>query len=78
MTPDITKVRAFSDYVLETEFASGEVRRFNMQPYLDYPAFPALKSNGLFMRAHVENGVVVWNDEIDLSPDTLFWRGEAC
>jgi hypothetical protein len=27
------------------------------------------------MRAHVEHGVVVWNDEIDLSPDTLYLRG---
>jgi hypothetical protein len=29
----------------------------------------------LFMRAHVVGGVVTWNDEIDLSPDTLYLRG---
>ncbi len=78
MTPDVIKVKALPDYVIEAEFANGEARRFDMQPYLDYPAFSLLKENGLFMRAHVEHGVVVWNDEIDLSPDTLYLRGAAC
>lgn len=78
MTPDVIKVKAIQDYLLEAEFATGEKRRFDMRPYLDYPAFSALKEDSLFMRAHVEHGVVVWNDEIDLSPDTLYLRGLPC
>jgi hypothetical protein len=27
------------------------------------------------MKAHIAYGTVVWNDEIDLSPDTLYLRG---
>ncbi len=46
-----------------------------MRPYLDYPAFAALRYFNLFMRAHVAHGVVVWSEEIDLSPDTLYLRG---
>ena len=46
-----------------------------MKPYLHYPAFSPLTENGLFMRAHVANGTVVWNEEIDLSPDTLYLLG---
>lgn len=76
MTPDVISVRALPDYCLEAEFETGEVRRFDMRPYLEFPAFSALKDDGLFMRAGVENGTVVWNDEIDLSPDTLYLRGE--
>jgi hypothetical protein len=28
------------------------------------------------MKAHVSSGAVTWNDEIDLSPDTLYLRGK--
>ena len=75
MTPDVIKVKTFADYSLEAEFETGEVRRFDMKPYLEFPAFSDLKDNGLFMRASVLYGTVTWNDEIDLSPDTLYLRG---
>lgn len=78
MTPDVTRVQATPDFFIEAEFATGELRRFDMRPYLGYPAFAALSDTNLFVRAHVEHGVVVWNDEIDLSPDTLYLRGLPC
>lgn len=77
MTPDVIDVVVRPDFVLEAEFETGEIRRFDMQPYLEYPAFFPLREPGVFMRAHVENGVVVWTDEIDLSPDTLYFEGVA-
>ncbi len=76
MTPDVVNVVATPDFSLLAEFATGERRRFDMKPYLDAPAFAALKDPGMFMRAHVERGTVAWNDEIDLSPDTLYLRGQ--
>ena len=78
MTPDVIKVKATPDYFIEAEFATGETRRFDMRPYLEFPAFSALKEDGLFMRAHVEHGVVAWTDSIDLSPDALYLRGLPC
>lgn len=75
MTPDVIKVVPSLDYVIVAEFETGEVRRFDMRPYLDFPAFAALKASDLFMRAHVEHGTVVWSEDIDLSPDTLYLRG---
>ena len=77
MTPDVIKVEAAADFSLMAEFETGEVRCFDMRPYLEYPAFAPLKEPGLFMRAHVEHGTVVWNDDIDLSPDTLYLCGEV-
>jgi hypothetical protein len=77
MTPDVIKVEAAADFSLMAEFETGEVRCFDMRPYLEYPAFAPLKEPGIFMRAHVEHGTVVWNDDIDLSPDTLYLCGEA-
>lgn len=77
MTPDVTKVQAYPGYALRVEFETGEVRHFDMRPYLNYPAFAPLKEPGFFMRAHVAHGTVVWSEEIDLSPDTLYVRGAA-
>ena len=75
MTPDVVAVKVLAGYVIEAEFADGEVRRFDMGPYLNYPAFAGLQKDELFKRAHVFNGTVTWSDEIDLSPDTLYLRG---
>ncbi|MDO8350091.1 MAG: DUF2442 domain-containing protein [Gallionella sp.] len=77
MTPDVVQVKPQPDYFLEAVFANGEHRRFDMKPYLAYPAFSQLTDANFFMAAHVANGTVVWNDEIDLSPDTLYLRGES-
>lgn len=76
MTPDVVKVVPSPDFSLLAEFGTGELRRFDMRPYLDFPAFAALKESGLFMRAHVAHGTVTWTEEIDLSPDTLYLRGQ--
>lgn len=75
MTPDVVKVVALPDYSIVAEFETGEVRRFDMRPLLDFPAYVALKEPGMFMRAHVQHGVVAWSEEIDLAPDTLYLRG---
>ena len=47
-----------------------------MLPYLKYPAFGALKDVELFKQARVAHGTVTWNDEIDISPDTLYIAGK--
>lgn len=76
MTPEVVNVKPLHDYCLEAEFATGERRWFDMKPYLHYPAFAPLLEEGLFKKAHVAYGVVAWTEEIDLSPDTLYLRGE--
>lgn len=76
MTPDVVNVAPSPDFSLLAEFETGELRRFDMRPYLDFPAFAALKEPGIFMRAHVEHGAVTWTEDIDLSPDTLYLRGQ--
>ena len=75
MTPDVIDVKPLSDYCLEVVFQNGERRRFDMKPLLVYPAFSALTEQNLFVKAYAENGTVVWSDDIDLSPDTLYLRG---
>jgi hypothetical protein len=77
MTPDVVEVKAYQETVLKVEFTDGSIRLFDMKPLLRYPAFSKLRDTTLFMKAQVQNGTVVWNEEIDISPDTLYLRGEV-
>ena len=72
MTPDAIRVKPLPDFCLEVDFTTGEHRFFDMKPYLSYPAFAPLLDDNLFMKATIVHGVVTWNDDIDLSPDTLY------
>ncbi len=51
MTPDVVVVQTLPYYCLETVFATGEKRRFDLKPYVDYPAFSLLKEPDFFMKA---------------------------
>jgi hypothetical protein len=74
MRPDVIQVTPLTaDYTLDVVFENGERRLFDMRPYLVYPAFSPLMKDNLFAKAHVFNGTVAWNDEIDMSPDTLYY-----
>lgn len=77
MPPDVIAVKTLPNHALLAQFASGEWRRFDMRGFLEYPAFAPLQDAALFQRAHVQHGTVVWTEEIDLSPDTLYLRGHA-
>lgn len=70
--PRPTAVEAAVDYTLKITFNNGEMRLFNVRPYLAYPAFEALKMIGLFMQARVAHNTVIWNEEVDMAPESLY------
>ena len=72
MNPRITFVQPQENYKLILKFTDNSIREFDMKPYLKYPAFEDLKEEDIFKKASVYLGTVKWNDEIDMSPDTLF------
>jgi hypothetical protein len=45
---------------------------FDLKPYLEYPIYQKLKNEHFCSKAIVQLGIVVWNEEIDLDPDTLY------
>lgn len=77
MTPDVIAVKTLPDYALLAQFATGEWRRLDMRAFLEYPAFAPLQNPAMFQRARVQHGTVVWADDIDISPDTLYLRGRV-
>ena len=65
-------VEAAGDYSLKVTFNNGEIRRFDVRPYLAYPAFEVLKASSLFAQARVAHNTVVWNEEVDIAPESLY------
>lgn len=75
MNPDVIAVSPQADYCLLVTFATGERKQFDVKPYLQYPVFQKLTKPGYFEKARVQYGTVVWDEQTDLSPDSLFKEG---
>lgn len=76
MNPEVKSVEPLADFKLLVQFETGERRRFDVTPLLEFPVYQRLRKGGYFYRARVENGTVVWDEQCDLSPDSLYLQGE--
>ena len=72
--PEVVSVTAHADYSLTVTFANGEVRQFDVRPYLDRGIFVRLKNIGIFTLARVEHGTVSWPGGLDIAPETLYLK----
>lgn len=72
MNPYVRSVKPLDNYQLELTFENGEIRIFDLKPYLKRGVFSRLEEIGRFNSAHVISGSVEWQGEIDLSYDTLY------
>jgi len=76
MLLDVVNVEVLESYILLVTFENGEVRKFDMQKYIDLKPYNRLKGSVQFKRAKVEYGTVVWPGEIDIAPETLYDNSE--
>lgn len=77
MNPRVQVAEPLPDHRLKLTFDTGEVRIFDVSPYLDKGVFRALQCESLFNQVEVVAGSVEWPGEIDLSHDTLFLRSHV-
>lgn len=70
--PRVTEVIPNDNYELILTFNNGEKRKFNAMPLLDMKVFAPLKSMAFFKSVKVAFGTVVWPQDIDYCPDTLY------
>ena len=61
-----------NDFNLRVEFTNGKTRCFDMKPYLEYPVYRCLANPGFFALASTGYGTVVWPNDIDIAPETLY------
>lgn len=77
---DVTGVRVLSRYVVELDFADGERRVVDLEPFLTGPVFrPLVEDYTLFRAVEVdpELGTIAWPNGADISPRTLRRRSRA-
>jgi len=75
MNPRVRAVQPNPDYTLTLTFANGEVKVFDVKPYLDKGIFRELRDKSLFNSVRPCLGSICWQNGQDLCPDTLYLEG---
>jgi hypothetical protein len=65
-------VKPNRDYTITLVFTNGEVRRFDVKPYLNIGIFQELKNMSVFNSVKPFLGSVQWEHGQDFCPDTLY------
>lgn len=71
----ITNVYANDDWTLNISFNDGEERIFDIKPLLSCEAFKTLTSLKDFKSVRNGGYFIEWENEADLSADTLYLEG---
>lgn len=72
MNPRVADVKPNINHTLTLTFTNGEVRVFDLEPYLDKGIFKQLKDKSIFNSVQPCLGSIKWRDGQDLCPDTLY------
>ena len=72
MNPRIQNVEAHRDYTLTLTFTNGEVREFDVKPYLRQGIFQELQDLSRFLAVAPYLGSIRWKTGQDFCPDTLY------
>lgn len=68
----VKEVKTLNEYKLVLTFENGEIRLFDMNPYLEKGIFRELKDVSLFKSARINFDTVEWGNEADIDPETLY------
>jgi hypothetical protein len=72
MNPRVTKVKPGQNFTLLITFNNGEVKSFDVKPYLEIGIFKELQNLSLFNSVKPYFGSIQWANGADLCPDTLY------
>lgn len=72
MNPRVIQVAPEPEYQLRLTFTNGESGVYDCRPLLDFGVFRELRDESYFRQVRVEGGTVVWPNEQDICPDTLY------
>ena len=72
MNPRIKKAVANDNHTISIVFTNDEIGLFDLKPFLEKGKFKELKDINNFKRFHLDDGVINWYNELDISPDTVY------
>ncbi len=74
----VSGIRPLDDFKLWVRFNTGEIKIFDFEPLLKFPAFAPLADADVFRSVYIDYGVAVWNNgDIDIAPEELYKNGIA-
>ena len=76
MYPAVDAVSPLSDFLIRVSFANGEVKKFDMKPYLNIGIFKELVQKELFETVRISFDTIAWANDADIDPETLYQGGE--
>lgn len=76
MNPRVASVNTTEEYKLELVFTNGEFGIYDCSSLLDFGIFSELRDINYFNKVTVLDGTVVWPNEQDICPDTLYIDSE--
>ncbi len=68
----VKTVKPINNYNLIFTFDNGEIRQFDMKPYLNKGIFQELKDISKFNSVRVSFDTIEWDNEADLVPEILY------
>ncbi|MGJ0909195.1 DUF2442 domain-containing protein [Clostridium botulinum] len=68
----IKNEKVLDGYKLLLTFENGEVRLFDVNPYLNKGIFKELKDTSMFKSVKVNFDTIEWENEADIDPETLY------
>jgi hypothetical protein len=72
MNPRVKSVKPNPDYTITLWFTNGEIRCFDVSPYLDKGIFRELKDLSFFNSVKPFLGSIQWQNGQDFCPDMLY------
>ena len=72
LRPTAVAVKAGKDYTLRVTFDNGEVRQFDVKPYIKGEWYSELKDEKYFRTVFANGYTVEWANGQDLCPDELY------
>ena len=72
MNPRVLNVKPEHNFTLLITFSNGEVKCFDVKPYLGIGIFIELQDLSLFNSVKPFLGSIQWANGLDLCPDTLY------
>ena len=72
MNPRVSDVKPCNNFTLLITFNNGEVKSFDVKPYLEIGVFKELQELSVFNSVKPFLGSIQWSNGVDLCPDALY------
>lgn len=77
LRPTATEVKPLENYKLLIKFDNGEIKIFDVKPYIMGSWYGELGNQNYFKAVSVDGFTIVWPNGQDICPDDLYYSGVA-